>query len=83
MRLCACDKTIPGACGGRFTANTMATALEFLGIAPMGSGDVPALAPRKDDVAYEVGRLAVELFQQGLTPRQGGCSTAASSTRTP
>ncbi len=65
---CACPG--PGACGGQFTANTMATALEFLGIAPMGSGDVPAMAPRKDDVAYEVGRLAVELFQQGLTPRQ-------------
>jgi dihydroxy-acid dehydratase len=65
---CACPG--PGACGGQFTANTMATALEFLGIAPMGSGDVPAMAPRKDDVAYEVGRLAVELFKQGLAPRQ-------------
>ena len=65
---CACPG--PGACGGQFTANTMATALEFLGIAPMGSGDVPATSPRKDDVAYEVGRLAVEVVEQGLTPRQ-------------
>jgi dihydroxy-acid dehydratase len=59
-----------GACGGQFTANTMATAIEFLGIAPMGSGDIPATDPRKDDVAREVGRLAVDLVRQGLRPRQ-------------
>ncbi len=59
-----------GACGGQFTANTMATAIEFLGIAPMGSGDVPATDPRKDEVAREVGRLAVDLVRQGLRPRQ-------------
>jgi dihydroxy-acid dehydratase len=40
-----------GACGGQFTANTMATAIEFLGIAPMGSGSVPAVDPAKADVA--------------------------------
>ena len=39
-----------GACGGQFTANTMATAIEFLGIAPMGSGSVPAVDPAKADV---------------------------------
>ena len=40
-----------GACGGQFTANTMATACEFLGLAPMGSGSVPATDPAKADVA--------------------------------
>ncbi len=59
-----------GACGGQFTANTMATAIEFLGIAPMGSGDIPATDPRKDEVAREAGRQAVELVRQGLRPRQ-------------
>ncbi len=37
-----------GACGGQFTANTMATACEFLGISPMGSASVPATDPKKD-----------------------------------
>ncbi len=42
-----------GACGGQFTANTMAMACEFLGIAPMGSASVPAVARDKDGVADE------------------------------
>jgi dihydroxy-acid dehydratase len=58
-----------GACGGQFTANTMATACEFLGISPVGSGDVPALDPRKDDVARDVGALAVRLARDGVRPR--------------
>src|SRR4030095_12291197 len=48
-----------GACGGQFTANTMATAIEFLGIAPMGSGSVPALDPAKADVGRRAGRLVM------------------------
>src|SRR4026207_377536 len=40
-----------GACGGQYTANTMATALEFVGLSPMGSSSVPATGPRKDLVA--------------------------------
>jgi dihydroxy-acid dehydratase len=59
-----------GACGGQFTANTMATALEFLGLAPMGSGSVPALESSKQDVGYEAGRLVMDLLRRGLTPRQ-------------
>jgi dihydroxy-acid dehydratase len=58
-----------GACGGQFTANTMATAYEMLGISAMGSNDVPALDPLKADAARECGRLAVELVNQGVTPR--------------
>ncbi|MEE9522210.1 MAG: dihydroxy-acid dehydratase [candidate division NC10 bacterium] len=60
----------PGACGGQFTANTMATAFEMLGISPMGLGDVPAMDPRKDEAAFECGRLLMDLLNQGITPRQ-------------
>jgi dihydroxy-acid dehydratase len=58
-----------GACGGQFTANTMATVLEFLGIAPMGSGDVPATDPRKADVGRAAGALVVELLKRNVRPR--------------
>jgi dihydroxy-acid dehydratase len=59
-----------GACGGQFTANTMATAIEFLGIAPMGSGSVPAVDPAKADVARQAGRLVMDLVRRNLTPAQ-------------
>ncbi len=60
----------PGACGGQFTANTMATVSEFLGVSPMGSASVPAMDERKDQVAVEVGKLVVELLHKDLRPRQ-------------
>ena len=59
-----------GACGGQFTANTMATAIEFLGIAPMGSGSVPAVDPAKTDVGRQAGRLVMDLLRRNLTPAQ-------------
>ena len=59
----------PGACGGQFTANTMATVFEFLGISPMGSGSVPAMDRRKDDVAVESGKLVMDLLRRGVRPR--------------
>jgi dihydroxy-acid dehydratase len=59
-----------GACGGQFTANTMATAIEFLGIAPMGSGSVPATDPAKADVGQQAGRQVMDLVQKNLTPKQ-------------
>ena len=58
-----------GACGGQFTANTMATAIEFLGIAPMGSGSVPATDPAKAEVGRHAGRLVMELLRNNLTPK--------------
>lgn len=58
-----------GACGGQFTANTMAMALEMLGLAPMNSGGVGATDPAKDDVAFDCGRLAMRLLGKGLRPR--------------
>lgn len=59
-----------GACGGQFTANTMATACEFLGISPMGSASVPAMDGTKDQVALDAGKLVMEMFNQDLTARQ-------------
>ncbi|HEY8655780.1 MAG TPA: dihydroxy-acid dehydratase [Candidatus Limnocylindria bacterium] len=58
-----------GACGGQFTANTMATAFEALGISPAGSAGVAALAPERRDVARAAGRRAVELLREGVRPR--------------
>ena len=58
-----------GACGGQFTANTMATAYEMLGISPLGWNDVPAVDPEKADVAVECGKLVMELVRKGVTPR--------------
>src|SRR5262249_37512116 len=58
-----------GACGGQFTANTMAIACEFLGIAALGSGSVPANDPRKPAVAREAGERVMDLVRAGLKPR--------------
>lgn len=60
----------PGACGGQFTANTMATAFELLGISPMGSASVPAMDPRKDEVAFQAGQLVMDLLRRDLRPSQ-------------
>lgn len=60
----------PGACGGQFTANTMAIAFEFLGMSPMGRNGVPAMDTRKDDVAFECGKMVMDLLRQDLRPRQ-------------
>ncbi len=60
----------PGACGGQFTANTMAMAVEVLGMSPMGSASVPAMDPAKDAVAFEAGKLMMNLLDRGLRPRQ-------------
>ncbi len=58
-----------GACGGQYTANTMATAMEFIGLAAMGTATVPAVDPRKNDVARQCGALVMELLQRDLKPR--------------
>ena len=57
-----------GACGGQFTANTMATACEFLGLAPMGSGDVPAVAKDKAGVAEGAGALVMDVLAHDRRP---------------
>jgi len=58
-----------GACGGQFTANTMAIAFEFLGISPMGFNGIPALDPKKHQVAKECGALLINLLKKNLRPR--------------
>jgi dihydroxy-acid dehydratase len=60
----------PGACGGQFTANTMATAFEVMGISPMGSAMVPAMDPEKDRVCFEAGRLIMRMLEEDLTARR-------------
>jgi dihydroxy-acid dehydratase len=59
-----------GACGGQFTANTMSTVGEFLGISAMGFNDVPALDPEKQQVARDAGALVLDLLKRNVHPRQ-------------
>jgi dihydroxy-acid dehydratase len=65
------DQACPGAgaCGGQFTANTMAIVSEFLGIASLGSGSVPATDPKKADVARLAGERVMRLVRGGVRPR--------------
>ncbi len=57
-----------GACGGQFTANTMALVCEFLGIAPMGLSSVPATNPGKAKAGYRAGELVLDLLRRDVTP---------------
>src|SRR6476659_1219611 len=59
-----------GACGGMFTANTMATVCETLGISPFGSASVPADDEAKAAVARKAGAMVVDVLSRGLRPRQ-------------
>lgn len=65
------DKACPGAgaCGGQFTANTMATAMTVMGLGPMGLGEIPALAPERAAAAESAGRLVMQLFADGIGAR--------------
>jgi dihydroxy-acid dehydratase len=60
----------PGACGGQFTANTMAMAGEFLGISPMHLTGVPAMSAEKHEASRAAGRLVMDLARKGVTPSQ-------------
>ncbi len=59
-----------GACGGQFTANTMSTIMEFIGISPMGFNSIPAMSEEKDRVAFETGKLVMEMLRADLRPSQ-------------
>jgi len=59
-----------GACGGQFTANTMAMACEFLGISPIGLSGVPAFLEEKLEASREAGRMVMDLVRKGLKPSQ-------------
>jgi dihydroxy-acid dehydratase len=65
------DRACPGAgaCGGQYTANTMATAIAFLGMSPLGANDVPATDARKAETARACGRTLMDLVAGHVTPR--------------
>ena len=65
-----------GACGGQFTANTMATVMELIGLCPMGMAAVPQVDKRKDDVAYRCGQIIMNAVRNNLRPRDI-CTRAA------
>src|ERR1043165_9546839 len=58
-----------GACGGQFTANTMATVMELIGLAPMGTAAVPQVAVRKEDTARRCGRIVLDAVRREIRPR--------------
>ena len=58
-----------GACGGQFTANTMAMALTALGLSPMGVNDIPAVHPDKKEALKACGKLVMDAFRQDRKPR--------------
>jgi dihydroxy-acid dehydratase len=59
-----------GACGGQYTANTMSTVMELIGLSPMGFNGVPAMDARKDEVAFRCGEVVMNLLQRGILPKQ-------------
>ena len=59
-----------GACGGQFTANTMSTVMEFLGISPMGSNGIPATVAEKEEAAFSAGKLVMDVLRRDLRPSQ-------------
>lgn len=58
-----------GACGGQYTANTMSTAMEFLGLSPGGLNGIPAEDPKKDEAAQRAGELAMTLVRHDIRPK--------------
>lgn len=58
-----------GACGGQYTANTMSTVMELIGLSPMGFNGVPAMDARKDEVAFRCGEVVLNALKQGIRPR--------------
>src|SRR5246127_3920505 len=58
-----------GACGGQYTANTMSTVMELIGLSPMGFNGVPAMDPRKDEVAFGCGEIVLNLLKRGIRPK--------------
>ena len=65
------DHAVPGAgaCGGQYTANTMAMIMEFIGLSPVGSASPGATDPRKSQKGYEAGVLVMDLLRRGVRPR--------------
>jgi len=58
-----------GACGGQYTANTMSTVMEMIGLSPMGFNSVPAIDPKKDEIAYRCGEMIMDVLKRGAKAR--------------
>jgi dihydroxy-acid dehydratase len=58
-----------GACGGQYTANTMSTVMEMIGLSPMGFNSVPAMDPQKDKISFDCGKIVMNVLEKGLRPR--------------
>ena len=58
-----------GACGGQYTANTMSTVMELIGLSPMGFNGIPAMDPRKDEVAFRCGEIVMNLLAKTILPK--------------
>src|SRR6202050_444901 len=58
-----------GACGGQYTANTMSTVMETIGLSPMGSNSLPAMEANKDQAAFDCGQVVLNLLEKGIRPR--------------
>ncbi|MFN8591546.1 MAG: dihydroxy-acid dehydratase [Thermomicrobiales bacterium] len=58
-----------GACGGQYTANTMAMAMEFIGLSPMGTASAPAVDSRKNAIGKEAGQMIMDVLRRGLLPK--------------
>jgi dihydroxy-acid dehydratase len=59
-----------GACGGQYTANTMSTVMEMIGLSPFGYNSVPAMDPQKDKIAFDCGKVVMNVLKSGLLPRE-------------
>src|SRR5579863_3630856 len=58
-----------GACGGQYTANTMSTVMEMIGLSPMGFNSVPAMDAQKDQISFECGKVVLDALGKGIKPR--------------
>jgi dihydroxy-acid dehydratase len=58
-----------GACGGQYTANTMSTVMEMIGLSPMGFNSVPAMDAQKDQISFACGKVVMNVLQNGIKPR--------------
>ncbi|HVM92288.1 MAG TPA: dihydroxy-acid dehydratase [Terriglobales bacterium] len=57
-----------GACGGQYTANTMSTVMEVIGLSPLGFNSIPAMDARKDEAAYRCGEVVMNVLRKGIRP---------------
>ena len=71
-----------GACGGQFTANTMAMAMTYLGLSPMGANDIPAVCDEKNEAAFKCGELLIEAVREQRLPRHFITETSLRNTVT-